>query len=111
MAHLAVILDRAKRRSGLFQPFPCGPHGIAALRTLAFEHPGFLLLRRGRLSVRVETGMGEGASVIEDRRYRPKVGDACSSDERSLGKARVGTGSYRWSPSHSKHKHHKLTKK
>src|SRR3546814_1177697 len=52
------------------------PHGIAALRTLAFEHPGFLLLRRGRLAVRVETGMGEGASGIEDRRDRRKEGVA-----------------------------------
>src|SRR3546814_10650844 len=80
MAHLAVILDRAKRRSGLFQPFACGPHGIAALRTLAFEHPGFLLLRRGRLAVRVETGMGEGASGIEDRRDRRKEGVAGRSE-------------------------------
>ena len=68
MAHLAVILDRAKRRSGLLKPFARGPHGIAARRALAFQHPGFLLLRRGRLPVRVETGMGEGANIGEDRR-------------------------------------------
>src|SRR3546814_7615632 len=67
MLHLAVILDRAKRRSGLLKPFARGPRGIAARRALAFQHPGFLLLGRGRLPVRVETGMGEGASDIEDR--------------------------------------------
>src|SRR3546814_17541302 len=61
MLHLAVILDRAKRRSGLLKPFARGPRGIAARRALAFQHPGFLLLGRGRLPVRFETGMGEGA--------------------------------------------------
>src|SRR3546814_20929186 len=85
MAHLAVILDRAKRRSGLFQPFACGPHGIAALRTLAFEHPGFLLLRRGRLAVSVETGMGEGDSGIEDRRDRRKEGERGGAPGRERG--------------------------
>src|SRR3546814_16602640 len=39
MLHLAVILDRAKRRSGLLKPFARGPDGIAARRALAFEHP------------------------------------------------------------------------
>ncbi|OZA55132.1 MAG: hypothetical protein B7X78_11025 [Sphingomonadales bacterium 39-62-4] len=68
MLHLAVILDRAKRRSGLLKPFARGPDGIAARRALAFEHPGFLLLRRGRLSVRVEAGMGEGADALQNRR-------------------------------------------
>src|SRR3546814_3038774 len=68
MLHLAVILDRAKRRSGLLKPFARGPDGIAARRALAFEHPGFLLLRRGRLSVRVEAGMGEGADALQTRR-------------------------------------------
>src|SRR3546814_1689304 len=68
MLHAAVILDRAKRRSGQLKPFARGPHGIAARRALAFEHPGFLLLRRGRLPIGVETGMGEGANGVQDRR-------------------------------------------
>src|SRR3546814_12655981 len=68
MLHLAVILDRAKRRSGLLKPFARGPDGIAARRALAFEHPGFLLLRRGRLSVRVAAGLGEGAAALQNRR-------------------------------------------
>ncbi len=63
-----MILDRAKRRSGQLKPLARGPDGIAARRALAFEHPGFLLLRRGRLSVRIETGMGEGADALQDRR-------------------------------------------
>src|SRR3546814_20878588 len=46
MLHLAVILDRAKRRSGLLKPFARGPRGIAARRALAFQPPGFLLLGR-----------------------------------------------------------------
>src|SRR3546814_6845916 len=65
---LAVILDRAKRRSGQLQPFARGPDGIAARRALAFEHPGFLLLGRGRLSIRIKAGMGEGADALQDRR-------------------------------------------
>src|SRR3546814_6544793 len=68
MLHAAVILDRAKRRSGQLKPFARGPHGIAARRALAFEHPGFLLLRRGRLPLGVEPGMGEGANGVQDRR-------------------------------------------
>src|SRR3546814_2192227 len=68
MLHLAVILDRAKRRSGQLQPFARGPDGIAARRALAFEHPGFLLLGRGRLSIRIKAGMGEGADALQDRR-------------------------------------------
>src|SRR3546814_5590909 len=54
--------------SDLLKPFARGPDGIAARRALAFEHPGFLLLRRGRLSVRVEAGMGEGADALQNRR-------------------------------------------
>src|SRR3546814_521679 len=68
MLHLAVILDRAKRRSGQFQPFARGPDGIAARRALAFENPGFLLLGRGRLSTRIQAGMGEGADALQDLR-------------------------------------------
>src|SRR5204863_375054 len=63
--HFRVVTP--KRRSGLLKPFARGPDGIAARRALAFEHPGFLLLRRGRRSVRVETGMGEGANIGENR--------------------------------------------
>src|SRR3546814_10016940 len=54
MLHLAVILDRATRRSGQLKPFARGPDGIASRRALAFEHPGFLLLGRGRLSIRIK---------------------------------------------------------
>src|SRR3546814_1866093 len=64
MLHAAVILDRAKRRSGQLKPFARGPHGIAARRALAFEHPGFLLLRRGRLPIGVETGMEIGRAHV-----------------------------------------------
>src|SRR3546814_12621236 len=67
MLHLAVILHRAKRSSGLLKPFARGPDGISARRALAFEHPGFLLLRRGRLSVRVEVAMGEGSEALQTR--------------------------------------------
>src|SRR3546814_15876665 len=42
MLHLAVILDRAKRRPGLLKPFARGPDGIAARRAPAFAHPRFL---------------------------------------------------------------------
>src|SRR3546814_3107769 len=64
MLHLAVILDRAKRRSGQLQPFARGPDGIAARRALAFEHPGFLLLGRGRLSIRSEEHTPELQSLM-----------------------------------------------
>src|SRR3546814_15945857 len=49
MLHDPVPFNRAKRRSGQFQPLARGPHSIAARRALAFQHPGFLLLGRGRL--------------------------------------------------------------
>src|SRR3546814_21188920 len=107
MLHLAVILDRAKRRSGQLQPFARGPDGLAARRALASEHPGFLLLGRGRLSIRIQAGMGEGADALQDRRDGRTErlsggGGAQRSEARSGGKECVSTVRSWWSPSHQK---------
>src|SRR3546814_3007318 len=73
MLHAAVILDRAKRRSGQLKPLSRGPHGIAARSALAFEHPGYLLLRSCRLPIGVETGMNNGRAHVRKQAPNSKT--------------------------------------
>src|SRR3546814_2932988 len=55
----------------------------------SFEHPGFLLLGRGRLSIRIKAGMGEGADALQDRRDGRKERLADLGEQ--IGRAHVRT--------------------
>jgi hypothetical protein len=62
MVHRAMFFDRTQRRANGFKPFARSPDGVAASLALAFEHPRYLLLRRGGLSAGIELGVAAGAS-------------------------------------------------